>query len=369
MAIEWPLVVFTTLTGCGGWVAACIAVSMLAGGARVETAGSGGNPLGGARVDWARGNFAASVAAIVLLGVGGCASVLHLQHPDKILNALAHPTSGIFVEAVLVGLCALAVLVFAVMLKRESPLAVQRAVAAVAGVLGVALAFMAGHSYMMASIPAWNTYLLPLAYLLTAAPAGIAVYLAVINTSYVSADDAAPVDLAPGTAPSTRPSSEGLSEETSATEDVSSAPHASSEGLSKETSATEDASSIPRASSGRLAEAVSATEDATGDAGETALGSPLFQKLLFAAGVASALGVLAYSVSTGQSGVVAVMWVCALVVGGVVPAVCAYTACRKSAQGKGLVLCALVCALAGSVLFRCLMWVAGVATVNFFGGM
>lgn len=291
MAIEWPLVVFTALTGCGGWVAVCIAVSLLSGKEGVE-----------------RANFAAAATAIVLLGVGGCASVLHLQHPDKILNALSHPTSGIFVEAVLVGLCALAVFVFAVMLKRQTALSAQKVVAALGGMLGVALAFMAGHSYMMASIPAWNTYLLPLGYLLTAAPAGVAVYLAVGLSA-----------------------SRGLQEK------------AASQAL-------ENAAEEP-------------VEE------RRPFNAPLFQKILFAAGIASALGALAYGVSTGQDGIVAIMWVCTLVVGGMVPAACAYVAWRKPVQEKALAVLALACALAASVLFRCMMWISGLATLNFFGGM
>lgn len=157
MAIEWPLVLFTALTGCGGWLAVCVAIDLFACKAK-------------------KADAVAAVVAVVLLAVGGCASVLHLQHPDRILGALSHPTSGIFVEAVLVGLCALALAILFVMMKRGVADGACRIVAVVAAALGVALSFMAGHSYMMASIPAWNTPLLPLGYMLTAAPSGVATY-------------------------------------------------------------------------------------------------------------------------------------------------------------------------------------------------
>ena len=157
MAIEWPLVLFTALTGCGGWLAVCVAIDLFARKAQ-------------------KADAVATVVAVILLAVGGCASVLHLQHPDRILGALSHPTSGIFIEAVLVGLCALALAVLFVMMKRGTADGACRAVAVIAAALGVALSFMAGHSYMMASIPAWNTLLLPLGYMLTAAPSGVAVY-------------------------------------------------------------------------------------------------------------------------------------------------------------------------------------------------
>ena len=50
---------------------------------------------------------------------------------------------------------------------------------AVLGIIfGLALSFMAGHSYIMEAVSAWNTELLPLGYLLTALPMGAGLYWA-----------------------------------------------------------------------------------------------------------------------------------------------------------------------------------------------
>lgn len=160
MSIQISLVVFSALVGIGGWLIAYVALAELMGKAP-------------------KSNFFASVASLVLLAVGGLASVTHLSHPDRILAALGHPTSGIFIEAVLVGVAAVFVILYLVALKRES--GVRKVFAVVAGVAGIVLSFMCGNSYVMASIPAWNTLALPLAYCATAwAAAASAYWLAVM---------------------------------------------------------------------------------------------------------------------------------------------------------------------------------------------
>ena len=169
MEIEWALVVFTALTGCGGLMAACIAIDLFLG----KTKNS---------------NKLACIVDIIILGVGGCTSVLHLQHPTRILNALSQPTSGIFVEAVLVGLCALSIFILFIMMVRNASATAQKIVGVIGAALGLLLAFMAGHSYMMGSIPAWCTYLLPTGYLLTSVPAGVAAYIVVLALKHEDTD-------------------------------------------------------------------------------------------------------------------------------------------------------------------------------------
>ena len=99
MDIQWSLVLFTALTGLGGMMFLLICLNALLG-----------------KTD--KGEFEGSIISVVLLAVGGLASVTHLSHPDRMLNALQHPTSGIFTEAVLVGLLAVCAIVFALMVKR-----------------------------------------------------------------------------------------------------------------------------------------------------------------------------------------------------------------------------------------------------------
>ena len=55
-------------------------------------------------------------------------------------------------------------------------------------VFGVLLSFMAGESYLMEARPNWCSQLLPLGYLLTAVPEGIAAYLVVVAAKAKDAD-------------------------------------------------------------------------------------------------------------------------------------------------------------------------------------
>lgn len=157
MAIQYSLVVFTVLTGIAGWLFACVAVNSFIGKTR--------------KVD-----SIAAIVALVLLVVGGLASVTHLSHPDRILGALGHPTSGIFVEALLTGLAIVFIVAYIFLAKRNNT--AGKLLAVLGAAAGVALSFMAGLSYVMSSIPAWNTVMLPVAYCSTAALVGIGFYLA-----------------------------------------------------------------------------------------------------------------------------------------------------------------------------------------------
>lgn len=159
MEIQWSLVLFTVLTGAGGWMLACVAIDEFAGKTRAT-------------------NKLAVVVAAVVACAGGIASVTHLSHPEHIMGALSHPTSGIFVEAALTGLMAVCAIVYFVLLVREASAGARKAFAVLGAVFGVLLSFMAGESYMMSSQLAWNTPLLPLGYAGTAMPLGVALYLA-----------------------------------------------------------------------------------------------------------------------------------------------------------------------------------------------
>ena len=170
MDIQWSLVLFTALTGLGGWLFFFVGLNVLLG-----------------KTD--KGAFTGTVAALALTVVGGCASVTHLSHPDRMLGALQHPTSGIFTEAVLVGLLCIVLVAFLVMLKRSLTGTPLKAVAVIGMALGVLMSFMAGQSYLMDAIAAWNTELLPLGYLGTAASSGAAAWLLLIAVQ--KADEAA----------------------------------------------------------------------------------------------------------------------------------------------------------------------------------
>ena len=166
MDIQWSLVLFTVLTGAGGMLFFFIGLNTLLG-----------------KTD--KGEVAGSIASLALIVVGGLCSVTHLSHPTRMLNALQHPTSGIFTEAVLVGLLACVLIVFLIMVKREMRGAGLSVVAVIGMVLGVLLSFMAGQSYLMVAITAWNTELLPLGYLGTALAEGAAAYVVLLAATKV----------------------------------------------------------------------------------------------------------------------------------------------------------------------------------------
>lgn len=153
MEIQWALVLFTVISGAGAWLFACSMLGHLLKKApetsKMET-----------------------VVAFVLLAVGGCMSVLHLSHVDRILEALNHPTSGIFIEAAMIGVLCLILAVYFVMLMRGTSEKARTVVGILGMLLGVVFTYACGSSYMMEGRPAWETIALPLAYMGTAAAAG-----------------------------------------------------------------------------------------------------------------------------------------------------------------------------------------------------
>lgn len=263
MAIQWSLVLFTALTGLAGWMLAAIAACEFKGSMK-EAA------------------FPASLVALIVLIVGGCCSVTHLSHPDRMLGALGHPTSGIFVEAVLVGLTALFVIVYLIMLKRETSARARKAVVIIAAVCGVVLSCAAGSSYMMSSRPSWDTIALPLGYMGTVIPAGIAAYLVVAAAKKVKLDDALPTTLMVG-------------------------------------------------------------------------------------GLVAALTAAIYAFASGtMADSVLLVWVMAVCIGGLAPAAFGYLLKKKPASALTYASVALLCAVVGSVAFRCYMWTSTTVIDNFF---
>lgn len=162
MDIQWPLVLFAVLNGAGGWLIAFTALNEFTKKSKNDKV-----------------RFIALILGIILVVVAGICSSLHLTHPDRIMGALSHPTSGIFTEALLTGLLTVASIIYVVLTKRNASEGAVKGLAVVSGVLGIILPFATGMSYMMASRPTWNTILFPLACLGTTAVTGAALYLAI----------------------------------------------------------------------------------------------------------------------------------------------------------------------------------------------
>lgn len=153
MNIEWALVFFTLFAG--------LAVGTFAGIVVTEWRGTS-----------ARVRLPGAVCTLVALAVSGAASVLHLGHPERIFGALGHPTSGIFLEALFMGLFGLDVILYLLALQRGASDSARKAIATAGLVPGALLAFAVGYTYVMPSRPAWDTLLLPLLYLASAAVMG-----------------------------------------------------------------------------------------------------------------------------------------------------------------------------------------------------
>lgn len=158
MEIQWSLVLFTVVSGAGAWLFAFSVIEALAKKDELPSK-------------------AESIASFALLAVGGCLSVTHLKHVDRILEALNHPTSGIFVEAAMIGVACALIAVYFVLLVRGSSKGALTGVGIAAAFVGVIFTFACGASYMMDARAAWCTPVLPVAYGLTAAGLGAAVNL------------------------------------------------------------------------------------------------------------------------------------------------------------------------------------------------
>ena len=160
--IQWPLVLFSMLAGCGG---CCFAFAGVAGALGESTTVT----------LWATG------ISLVLVVVGAVCSMMHLATPRHAFAAVTHllSFSGISVELIMLGVVsALLVAYGAACLWFDNELV--RLVLGMAGALaGVVLAFVTGHGYLISSKPTWNTKKLPLAYTGTALVAGGFLYAVV----------------------------------------------------------------------------------------------------------------------------------------------------------------------------------------------
>lgn len=173
MDIQWPLALFSTLAGCGGIVFAFVGTSEL--------------------LEWGKKTrFNASVVSLVLMVVGGCASVLHLEQKANIMAAAANvfSFSGISLELIFLGLTVVFAAAYAVAVKRSASKSATRVLAVLGLVSGVILSFVVGHGYLMESQQYWNTLSLPISYVGSALACGSAVYGA---TMVFSQDDDADV--------------------------------------------------------------------------------------------------------------------------------------------------------------------------------
>ena len=141
MELQWPLILFTSLTAwaCGVF-----------GGAGVLALKGAGK----------KSQMTLVVASVVLLAMGGIAVFFHLQHWERIFNGFGHITSGITQELIaIVVFVVVAVAYFVALRKSDDGGTVPAGLAWAAIVISVVLAAVCAHSYMMPARPAWNSVL------------------------------------------------------------------------------------------------------------------------------------------------------------------------------------------------------------------
>ena len=153
MRIHWPLVVSTTCQRVGLGMYLCALLASWASDAAI--------PM----------NIVA-LATIVFLGIGGIASIFHLQSPSRFFNAFSNLKSHLTQEALITPLLGIALLACGLNGFLFDTGVATDAIEAVAGLLALAFLVCTGLAYQMRSRPAWNTGFIVVLFLLTAAEAG-----------------------------------------------------------------------------------------------------------------------------------------------------------------------------------------------------
>jgi anaerobic dimethyl sulfoxide reductase subunit C (anchor subunit) len=106
--------------------------------------------------------MSATVTALVAIVLGGVASFLHLQHWDRIFNGFGHLTSGITQELIGIVVFVVVAVIYLVLARRGK---IPAWAGWLALVISVALVIVMSFSYTMSSRPVWDSPLLWLYYL------------------------------------------------------------------------------------------------------------------------------------------------------------------------------------------------------------
>ena len=141
MELQWPLILFTTLLAWSAGVFGAQCIYLLRGEGK-------------------KAQMPALIVSAVLLVVGGIAVFFHLEHWERIFNGFGHVTSGITQELIAIVVLFIVMVIYFVYLRRSGDEAKVPAWVAVVGlIVSVVLVCVMGHSYMMASLPAWDSIL------------------------------------------------------------------------------------------------------------------------------------------------------------------------------------------------------------------
>ncbi len=149
MELEWPLILFTFFV--------CLASGILLGQGLMTVLGKG-----------KKMQLASLASSLVALAIGGIAVFFHLQHWERIFNGFGHITSGITLEFIGCVVFFVVLVVYFLMMRRSEDGMAPKWCGVLAIIMGVAMPAVTGDSYLMQSLPTWNTFLLPLYYVVNA---------------------------------------------------------------------------------------------------------------------------------------------------------------------------------------------------------
>jgi anaerobic dimethyl sulfoxide reductase subunit C (anchor subunit) len=131
------------------------------------------------------------IASLITLAIGGISVFFHLQHPLRMLNGFGHITSGITIELIFIVIFAIILVLYFLMMRRSEDGVAPKWCAVLAVIIGVALPFAMGDSYLMPAIPVWDTILLPIYYVVDAVLLGGLVALVIACVRKAQADEIA----------------------------------------------------------------------------------------------------------------------------------------------------------------------------------
>ena len=146
METQWPLVIFTLFV--------CLTCGLLASMSILAIKGQGRDL-----------QMPALITSFASLVIGGIGAFLHLEHWERIFNGFGHITSGITLEFIGCIVFAVVLVLYFLMMRRAEDGMAPKWCGVLAIVVGLALPVITGMSYLMASLPSWNTPLLPVYYL------------------------------------------------------------------------------------------------------------------------------------------------------------------------------------------------------------
>lgn len=170
MQIHWPLVISTACQRVGLGMFICVFLADVCFGLAL--------PL----------NYIA-LATLVLLCIGGIASIFHLQRPKRFFNAFSNIKSHLTQEAFITPFLGIALLVCGLNGIAYDLGSFGFAMEVVSALLSLLFLLATGLAYQMGSRPAWNTNFVLGLFLLTAAEAGS---IAVVTVSLLSENAVVP---------------------------------------------------------------------------------------------------------------------------------------------------------------------------------